>query len=112
LSAEISKTVINLASSRTAINSWLTHSFFFFSLSCPSCGADMRLVAFVTEPASVKPDLLHPGLPAEAPSAGSARGPPLGDIDHLVRSHTDKFKISTRTVTCDACHIRKPDVTR
>ena len=32
--------------------------------------------------------------------------------DHLVRSHTDQFNISTRTVTCDACRIRKPDVTR
>ena len=32
--------------------------------------------------------------------------------DHLIRSHTDEFNISTRTVTCDACRIRKPDVTR
>jgi integrase len=32
--------------------------------------------------------------------------------DHLVRSHNDQFKISNRTVTCDAYRIRKPDVTR
>ena len=41
----------------------------------------MRLIAFVTEPASVKPVLLHLGLPAEALLVAPARGPPLGDID-------------------------------
>ncbi len=30
----------------------------------------------------------------------------------VVRSHIDRFNNSTRTVTCDACRIRKPDVTR
>ncbi len=32
--------------------------------------------------------------------------------DRLVRSHIDQFNISTITVTCDACRIRKFDVTR
>ena len=27
--------------------------------------------------------------------------------DHLVRSHTDQFNISTGTVTCYACRVRK-----
>ncbi len=44
---------------------------------------------------------LIPGAP------GGTRTP-----DHLVRSHIDEFNILTRTVTCDACRIRKPDVTR
>ena len=41
----------------------------------------MRLIAFITASASVKPILLHLGLPAEAPTVAPARGPPLGDID-------------------------------
>ena len=41
----------------------------------------MRLIAFVTEPASVKRVLAHLGLPAEAPSVAPVRGPPLGGID-------------------------------
>jgi len=32
--------------------------------------------------------------------------------DHLVRSHTNEFSISTKIVTCVACCNRKPDVTR
>jgi len=39
-------------------------------------------------------------------SPGGTRTP-----DHLIRSHTDGFNISTRTVTCDACRVRKTDVT-
>ncbi|MFB3111512.1 MAG: hypothetical protein ACE10G_05715, partial [Gemmatimonadales bacterium] len=30
----------------------------------------------------------------------------------VVRSHSDQINISTRTVTRDACRIRKPDATR
>ena len=41
----------------------------------------MRLIAIVTQSASVKPVLLHLGLPAEAPSVAPRRGPPLDDID-------------------------------
>jgi hypothetical protein len=41
-------------------------------------------------------------------------GAPGGTLtpDHLVRSHGDEFNYSTKTVTCDACRIRKHDVTR
>ena len=50
-------------------------------LSCPTCGADMRLMAFLTEPASVKLILEHLGLPTEPPALASVRVPPLDDID-------------------------------
>ena len=50
-------------------------------LSCPTCGADMRLIAFLTEPASVKPILLHLGLPAGPPPVAPARDPPLDGIN-------------------------------
>ena len=59
---------------------------------------------FVTQAVTAKrasSKSLNPGAP------GGTRTP-----DRLVRSHTDAINISTRTVTCDACRIRKPDVTR
>ena len=42
----------------------------------------MRLIAFViTEPASLKPILVHLELPAEPPPVAPARGPPLDGLD-------------------------------
>ncbi len=42
----------------------------------------MELIAFVTEPASVKPILDHLGLPAEPLRVAPARGPPHAD-EHM-----------------------------
>ena len=39
----------------------------------------MELIAFVTEPASVKSILEHLGLPTEPPQVAPARGPPHAD---------------------------------
>jgi hypothetical protein len=52
-----------------------------FPLVCPNCGHEMRLVAFLTEPASVKPLLQRLGLPTEPPPLTRARGSPLEDAD-------------------------------
>jgi hypothetical protein len=52
-----------------------------FSLERLSCGAEMRLIAFLTEPASVKPVLVHLDLPADPPLVAPAHGPPLGGLD-------------------------------
>ena len=41
----------------------------------------MRLIAFITEPASVKPILEHLGLPTEPPQLARARAPPHDDGD-------------------------------
>ena len=41
----------------------------------------MRLIAFLTDPASVKPILVHLGLPAGPPRVAPARDPPLDDLD-------------------------------
>jgi len=41
----------------------------------------MRLIAFLTEPTSVKSLLEHLGLPAEPPALAPARAPPLDDLD-------------------------------
>ena len=41
----------------------------------------MRLIAFVSEPASVQPIVEHLGLPIEPPQVAPARGPPHHDAD-------------------------------
>lgn len=41
----------------------------------------MRLIASLTEPASVKRILEHLGLPAEPSALAPARAPPLDDVD-------------------------------
>ncbi len=47
----------------------------------------MELIAFVTEPASVKPILKHLGLPTEPPRVAPARGPPDPSFDFDQRLH-------------------------
>jgi hypothetical protein len=47
-----------------------------FPLECPACGGDIRLIAFVTDPAAIRKILAHPGEPLEPPPVSPARGPP------------------------------------
>ena len=51
-----------------------------FPLQCPDCGADMRILAFLTEPGPVQAILRHLGLPAAPPPLSPARGPPQPDL--------------------------------
>jgi hypothetical protein len=46
---------------------------------CPNCGADMRIVAFITEAAPVERILDHLGESAEPPRIAPAGGPPAWD---------------------------------
>ena len=46
-------------------------------LRCALCGAQMRLIAFVTAPSEVKTILAHLGEPTTPPEVARARGPPL-----------------------------------
>ena len=48
-------------------------------LRCGLCGAEMRLIAFVTAPLAVKTILGHLGEPTTPPEVARARGPPLWD---------------------------------
>ena len=41
------------------------------------CGADMRIIAFITDPTTVRDILAHLGEPISAPTVAPARGPPL-----------------------------------
>lgn len=58
----------------------LARLFESLPLTCPNCGADMRIVAFVTETAPVQRILKHIGEPPEPPPIASARGPPAWEV--------------------------------
>lgn len=47
-----------------------------FPLICPMCGAEMRLIAFITEAVDMRRILTHIGEPATPPPISPARGPP------------------------------------
>ena len=47
-----------------------------FPLMCAHCGAEMRIIAYITETAAVRDILEHIGEPTDAPRIASARGPP------------------------------------
>ena len=59
----------------------LARLFETFPLECPRCGGEMRLLAFVTEGATIQRILTHIGEPTQAPVAKPARGPPAWDLE-------------------------------
>jgi hypothetical protein len=50
-----------------------------FPLECPACGHPMRIIAFVTEAASIVKILSHIGEATQPPEISPARGPPQWD---------------------------------
>jgi hypothetical protein len=60
-----------------------------FPLECPNCGGDIRLIAFITEPGSIRNILTHLGEPLEPPPVSPARGPPTA-WGELVQMHDDR----------------------
>jgi len=55
----------------------LARLFESLPLTCPHCGADMRILAFITEAAPVQRILNPIGEPAKPPRIAPARGPPM-----------------------------------
>jgi len=51
-----------------------------FPLTCPDCGGDMRILAFITAEEPTDAILSHLGLPTTAPPLSPARGPPQHDL--------------------------------
>jgi len=51
-----------------------------FPLVCPMCGAEMRIIAFLTDPAAVRAILAHLGEPTAPPPIAPARDPPLWNL--------------------------------
>ena len=47
-----------------------------FPLTCPQCGAEMRIIAFITESVAVRAILEHIGEPATPPGSRPPGGPP------------------------------------
>jgi hypothetical protein len=60
-----------------------------FPLACPTCGGDIRLIAFITDPGPIRKILTHLGEPLEPPPVSPARGPPI-DWGKLVQTHDDR----------------------
>ena len=60
-----------------------------FPLACPTCGGDIRLIAFITDPGPIRKILTHLGEPLEPPPLSPARGPPI-DCGELVQVHDDR----------------------
>jgi hypothetical protein len=51
--------------------------FEVFSLLCPVCGGQMRIIAFITHSADIRQMLDHIGVQAEPPCISPERGPPM-----------------------------------
>ena len=69
-----------LAPRRAARYAWarlLARIYEVFPLLCPLCGAEMRIIAFITDPSTVRDILDHLGEPTAPPRIAPARGPPL-----------------------------------
>ena len=65
---------------RAARYAWavlLARIYAVFPLRCPRCGADLRIIAFITEAAVVRDILIPLGEPITPPTIAPARGPPL-----------------------------------
>ena len=60
-----------------------------FPLACPTCGGDIRLIAFITDPGPIRKILTHIGELLEPPPVSPARGPPI-DWGKLVQTHDDR----------------------
>jgi hypothetical protein len=67
-----------------------------FPLAGPGCDGDIRLIAFITDPALIRKILLHLGEPLEPPPLAPARGPPTGWAE-ILQVHDDRDAIQTST---------------
>jgi hypothetical protein len=71
------------SSARSARIRWaqlLARIYEVLPLLCPSCGGQMRILAFLTDPPTVRSILVHLDLPHRPPPVPPARGPPQGDF--------------------------------
>jgi hypothetical protein len=57
----------------------LARIYEIFPLRCALCGAEMRIIAFITQAPALNTILAHLGEPTSPPEVAPARGPPLWD---------------------------------
>jgi hypothetical protein len=62
-----------------------------FPLTCPNCGAEMRIIAFILDGSSVRQILNHTGEPSTPPTIVSARGPPEWEFDDIDGQDQEAF---------------------
>lgn len=67
----------------------LARIYEIFPLLCPKCGAEMRIIAFITEASSVRQILAHLGEATSPPPLAPARGPPLWEMPDAGKDRFD-----------------------
>ena len=77
VSAEAPTEPIHRRAARYAWALLLARIYEVFPLFCPKCGAQMQIIAFITESGAVRNILAHLGEPTSPPRVAPARGPPL-----------------------------------
>ncbi len=60
-----------------------------FPLVCPSCGGEMRIIAFLTDAGAVRDILIHLGEPTSPPRLMPARAPPLWEMQGAAMAEDD-----------------------
>ncbi|MFM8791539.1 MAG: hypothetical protein ACKOFX_03510 [Solirubrobacterales bacterium] len=70
-----------------------------------ACGGDIRLVAFITDPAPIRKILVHLREPLEPPPLAPARGPPAGWLE-LVQAHDERDAIQAASDDLPVIDIR------
>ncbi|MBK9115549.1 MAG: transposase [Betaproteobacteria bacterium] len=77
---------------RAARNAWamlLARIYEVFRLACSRCGAQMRIIAFITDPSTLHGLLRHLGEPTAPPRIAPALGPPLWDLSDATTGDCD-----------------------
>lgn len=67
-----------------------------FPLLCPTCGGQMRIIAFITHSADIRQILDHIGADSEPPRITPARGPPLWDGADAPGEGVEQRQLGTR----------------
>ena len=90
----------------------LARIYMVFALKCRGCGGWVRLIGFITVPATVRQILVHVGAPTTAPTIAPARSPPV-EVNAQQLSATEAVEAipelefdQTANLTADAGHDR------
>jgi hypothetical protein len=75
-------------------------------LTCPRCHGQMRLIAFLTEPASIRTILAHLGEPTTPPAlAPRASDPPVLDVGFTFAFDQSPWSDSTAAASNPSFHF-------
>ncbi len=77
-------------------------------LLCPACSGEMRIISFITFPATVQGILLHLDLPHRPPRVSPARGPPQAVINRPSRHPSGPDSHRDLPASCFGCSPAPP----